>query len=59
MLELLFSSGVLNPDDGENNGDNAMFFKKPLQDYTCASCESSLDKKVSKIPVYQNWKKLP
>ena len=50
MFELLLSSGVIKLDgEEEEDGDQAMFMKKPLGGFSCASCERKLKKLSSKI----------
>ena len=39
--------------------DNAMFSKKPLGGFSCASCEKNLINISSKPPDYYNWNRFP
>lgn len=43
-----------NPDE-----ENAMFSKKPLGGFSCASCEKNLINLQSKPPEYYNWNRFP
>jgi len=60
MFELLLSSGLIKMDGEEENEEDALFSKKPLGGFSCASC----DKKLSQISLratslHSNWKKMP
>jgi len=41
------------------NTDTAMFAKKPLQGWSCASCEKNLINLQGQMAVYNSWNKLP
>ena len=45
--------------DQNDSGETAMFSKKPLQGYACASCEKNLVNLQGQIAAYNNWNKLP
>ena len=50
----IFMSKQNNPDE-----ENAMFSKKPLGGFSCASCEKNLINLQSKPPEYYTWNRLP
>lgn len=53
IFELLISTGVISLDDEENTEDTAMFLKKPINSFACASCETKLKNLSSKPGMYQ------
>jgi hypothetical protein len=42
MFELLLSSGVIKMEGDEEHEEDAMFSKKPLGGFSCASCDKKL-----------------
>lgn len=40
-------------------GDDAMFAKKPLGGWSCASCETNLETLIGRRAEYQPWRKVP
>ena len=63
IIELLVSVGVIQLDDHEdkpNEGETAMFLKKPLGGFSCASCEKNIKQVSNKAGSnYQHWKRMP
>jgi len=45
--------------DQEAEGESAMISKKPLQGFSCASCEKGILNLQSQVSPYNNWNKLP
>lgn len=50
----VFMQKQMNPDE-----ENAMFSKKPLGGFSCASCEKNLINLHSKPPEFYNWNRFP
>ena len=50
---------VLQPNSPKDNEDDAMFVKKPLGGFSCASCEKSLNNLKANPADFQPWSKLP
>lgn len=44
---------------GRENEEDAMFSKKPLGGFSCASCERNITNLQGHMAEYQPWKKLP
>lgn len=47
-------SGKMKPE-----GDDAMLARKPLEGWSCASCEKKLESLTGRIPSHSPWRKLP
>jgi chromosome segregation ATPase len=54
LIREYFESGVKRP-----TGDDAMFAKKPLGGWSCASCETNLEKLKGISAAYYSWNKMP
>jgi len=59
VFELLISTGVIKLDDDETQEETAMLVKKPLQGFSCASCETKLKNVSQKPGSFAQWKKMP
>lgn len=54
LIREFIESGIKRP-----TGDDAMFAKKPLGGWSCASCETNLDKLKGMAAAYYSWNKMP
>lgn len=59
VFELLISTGVIRLDENEDQEDTAMLMKKPINGFSCASCETKLQNISTKAGLHTNWKKMP
>lgn len=58
-LERLIREIYESPTKERREGEDAMFAKKPLGGWSCASCEKQLEKLAGKVAGYQPWNKMP
>ena len=54
LIREYFEIGAKKP-----SGDDAMFAKKPLGGWSCASCETNLEKLKGMAAAYYSWNKMP
>jgi chromosome segregation ATPase len=51
--------GLYEESTNKREGDDALFARKPLGGWSCASCEKGLEKLIGRVAPYTPWNKMP